>query len=369
MNRNLCAFCGLLAACLLLTSCLNSSDDDVTTYNNTAIKSFALGTLNRYLHTKTSSGKDSVYKSTYPATTYKMNIDQLNHRISNADSLLMGTDVKHVVCTVTTSNNGVVFVKSMTSDTLFYLNSGKDSVDFSKPRVLRVFAADGSGYRDYTVSLSVRQQNAGSFKWVEAEKGSFPDDADDTLRQRAKEAGMNYLGRTAPEAYAIGADGLLKESEDDGKTWSDDLLDTDAKWLPNKNVAFVSWQLDYKTDYALLAGQSDMAEKAMVLWRKLADDDGGGRWVYMPLDDANPYYLPRLDKVELVYYDDIVLAFGSNKKVYQSRDQGITWKVTTLYSLPSEVGANTFRVCSDEDDYLWVTDTASGRTWKGKLTE
>ena len=56
MKRIFQVFCGLLVAALSLISCLNSSDDSTTYYCDMAIKTFTLGTLNRYLHTTTSDG-------------------------------------------------------------------------------------------------------------------------------------------------------------------------------------------------------------------------------------------------------------------------------------------------------------------------
>ena len=194
MKRFLQAFCGLVVALSMLTSCLSSSDEDTTTYNDVVITSFKLGTLNRYLHTTSKSGADSVFKATYSASNFKMNIDQLNDTIYNADSLLVGTDVAHVVCTVTTKNSGIVFLKSMTSDSLTYFSSGSDSVDFTRPRVFRVYANDGSCFRDYKVSVTASQQTAGTFLWTVADKAGFPavDDAaersartcNDRLRQQ-----------------------------------------------------------------------------------------------------------------------------------------------------------------------------------------
>ena len=148
MRRIFQAFCGLFAAALLLTSCLSSNEPEVTVYNDMSIQSFELGTLDRYLHTTSSAGEDSVYKVTYSASSYKMNIDQLEHKISNADSLLRGTDMTRIICTLTTKNHGLVLLQSMTSDSLNYFNSGTDSIDFSQPRIFRVFATDGSGSRD-----------------------------------------------------------------------------------------------------------------------------------------------------------------------------------------------------------------------------
>ena len=201
MKRIFHVFCGLLAVILSLTSCLGSSDSDITTYNDVAIKSFSLGKLNRYIHTTTKSGADSVYKATFTASSYKMNIDQLKHTISNADSLPIGTDKAHIICTVTTANNGIVYLKSLMSDTLKYFSSGNDSVDFTQPRVFRVFSSDGLGYRDYLVSLNVRSQEAGKFGWMTADESCFPEPEDSLEQNAAEEAGLFRANRTSQYMY------------------------------------------------------------------------------------------------------------------------------------------------------------------------
>ena len=334
MRRIFHAFCGLLTAALSLTSCLSSNDDSTTTYNDMAITSFTLGTLNRYLHTTSSAGADSVYKTTYAGSTYKMSIDQIGHRIYNRDSLLRGTDPKHVICTVTTRNSGVVYVKSTTSDTLVYLNSGTDSIDLSVPRTFRVYASDGSGSRDYTVTLNVRRQDAGVFYWTAASQSDFP----------------------TPSAAPID---WTKEQVDD----------TDSGMMPQKELSHVTWHLNVLTSYTLLAGVSEASPKYLVLWRKVADADGKGRWVYMTPADNNPYRLPVMDNVQLVYYNDAVLAFGSNGHIYVSRDQGITWKTTATYTYPAGFNATQFAVAIDGSNRLWLTDLDSGQTWMGLTTD
>ena len=370
MRRIFQAFCGLLAASLLLISCLDSDETKVTVYNDMSIQSFTLGTLKRTLHTTSSTGEDSVYTASYSASAYKMAIDQLEHRISNVDSLLIGTDLTRVICNVTTKNNGLVVLKSMTSDSVSYFSSGNDSVDFSQPRVFRVFATDGTGHRDYTVTLNVRTQEAGIFSWAEASAADFPAADDDQVRQAAEAAGLTYIGRTTPEAYAMNADGIIVETTDEGKTWQEDTFDTDVALLPQGNMAYVSWKLDAITDYALLVGQNPASDKAMVQWRKLADYDGAGQWVYMTLDEENPYYLPKMDHVALAFYNNAILAFGDNQNVYISRDQGITWKPTTKYTFPEGFTAgHQFKVATDGEKAIWLTDTVSGQTWRGKLSE
>ena len=124
------------------------------------------------------------------------------------------------------------------------------------------------------------------------------------------------------------------------------------------------------TDYALLVGQGSGSGNAMTVWRKLADYDKEGKWVYMPLAEDNPYYLPRMDYVVLAYYNDQVLAFGSDKKIYVSRDQGITWKTNANYSYPTGFNATTgYQVAIDDEDFLWLKDPATGKAWRGRLSE
>ena len=371
MKRIFHVFCGLFVAVLMLTSCLSSDDNSTTLYSDMAIKSFSLGNLNRYVHTTTSAGTDSVYKQTYSASSYKMNIDQVNHKISNADSLPTGTDAAHVICSATTVNNGVIYVKSLKSDTLFYFSSGSDSIDFTQPRIFRVYATDGSGSRDYTVSLSVRNQEKGIFQWTSADKAGFPTAEDSVERRAAEQAGLEYLGTSKYECYAIDpATRLLMESEDHGLQWKADQLDTDISLLPTAGFSFASWLLDYKTDYALLVGQNPAPSSAMTLWRKLADYDMEGKWVYMTLAEDNPYYLPRMDYVALAYYKSQVFAFGSDRKIYVSRDQGITWKTSSNYSYPTDFNATTgYQATVDDNNTLWLKDPAAGKAWRGKLSE
>ena len=327
-------FCGLLAAGLLLTSCLKSDDDDVVTYDDTSIMTFTLGTLNRYLHTTSSAGTDSVYKTTYAASGHKMNIDQINYRISNADPLPIGTDVAHVICNVTTKNKGVITVKSMISDTLTYFSTGKDSIDFSVPRVFRIFSTDGYGYRDYTVSLSVRSQEAGKLVWTKLGEG------DETP--------------------------VIADSE-----WTrqdDDVFDTDTELLPTANVSYTAWKLPNGMDYELLVGDNDLVQTSAVVWRRLTDGDLPSKWVYMLLDPANKYYLPKGTRYWLVpFTENSVLAIDGNGTIRQSRDQGITWKTSDLLTSPVEkVAAAT----ADGKGGIWLQDgSEEGTWWHGILTE
>lgn len=155
----------LLLASVALTSCLNSSDDDVTLHDDAAITAFSLGVINRYYHTTSATtGNDTVVKTTITGSNYKMTIDQIGMQIYNLDSLPMGCDAAHVLCSVSAYNSGAIAVQRHT-DSLFVWYSSSDSIDFTQPRVFRVFSSDGSYYRDYKVTLNVSQQTGTDFDW------------------------------------------------------------------------------------------------------------------------------------------------------------------------------------------------------------
>lgn len=165
MKRIIQCLAILFSGTFLLASCLSDDNGvDFVYYDDTAITSFSLGTLNQYLHTLSSEGEDSVYKVEVTGSDYKFYIDQLKREIYNPDSLPVGTDAAHVICNVSSKNSGIVVIKNVDSDTLSYYNS-TDSVDFSQPREFRVYSVGGAYYRAYKVSVNVHKEDPDSFRW------------------------------------------------------------------------------------------------------------------------------------------------------------------------------------------------------------
>lgn len=147
----------LLIAILLgsLAACSKMDDTQVTLYDDAAITSFTLGTVNRYVNGE---------KSTFSGSDYLFHIDQVTRTIYNSDSLPMGTDAAHIVCGLTTYNNSQPYIIS-TDGTYMTYHSSSDSIDFSTPRTFRVIASSGAGYTDYTVKVNVHKENPDSFVW------------------------------------------------------------------------------------------------------------------------------------------------------------------------------------------------------------
>lgn len=361
MKKALLACSVVLSTTILMPSCL-SDDDDTTLYDDVAITSATLGTLNRYLTTTGSDGRDSVYKRSYSASTLKLVIDQLGGRIYCEKPLLLGTDLKHVVCSLATKNNALVAIKSTTSDSLTIVTT-KDSIDFSVPRTLRVISSDTEHWRDYVMTLTVRQQEAGVLTWTE--KTGEVAEADINLVSYPDIS--QVVGYANGETYGYGWDGHLKVSRDGGDTWTDEQLDAPEELLPRQRLTFATWATANNVDYALMAGVLDEGDTTMTLWRKLIDHGREGRWVYMTPAEDNPYLLPAMEQVTLTYCAGYLLAAGSNGTIYRSQDQGITWKTGEQLTMPADFGGAPFQL-SSRDDVLWLKDK-NGRTWQGVISE
>jgi len=165
MKKFFRAFTLLLAGVFVFASCLNSDDDtDYSSYGDTAITSFVVSTMPAYVHTTTSTGADSVYKTTMSCSAYKFYIDQTTCEIYNPDSLPSSADASKTICVISAKNGGSVMLKSLTSDSLTYYSS-TDSIDFSQPREVRVYNLAGTSYRAYTVKVNVHQQKGDTVTW------------------------------------------------------------------------------------------------------------------------------------------------------------------------------------------------------------
>ena len=378
MKRYISTLCMMLAGALLMTSCLKDENDDTTQYyNNTAITQFKLSCVNRYVHTTTSAGADSVYKKTL-SDPVVFTIDQAQRKIYNTDSLPSDVDLNHVLATISSINSGTVVVNypdKNGEDSLLYYSS-TDSIDFTKLKDLRVYAQSGNSYRTYAISINVHQAETNKMLWEQMTAADLPTDAKKALwEQKAATAGMKQLiGYGTTEGYAFGTDGTLMVSKDNGDTWEADIIDDDAAWLPTDNIAFASWAFaaNDSTDYQMLVGTNDKSDKACMVWRKIAEyahNSLPSRWVLIPIEEYSGYYLPKMDNLNLVRFNNVVLAIGNDKKIYVSRDQGITWKTTTKYTLPDALGTNNLTAITDDNGYLWLVGKDTGEVWRGIIIE
>lgn len=237
------AFCALLSISVLFVSCLGD-DEDTVTYSDTTITAVTLGTLNRYTSSKSSkTGNDTIIKSTLTGSTYPITIDQLGCKIFNQKPFPVGTDLEHVVISaLATKNSGVPFIKSLISDSLFYYSS-TDSLDFSQPRMLRVYSSDGTAFRDYTMTLTASDTAGITFEWQKvAEREELKGWNDKHLVAFADTVVLVDNGTIGVNSSLMGRPALMC-LDAEGKLWSTrdlDNIDDPTTWQEKTHVGSVS---------------------------------------------------------------------------------------------------------------------------------
>lgn len=378
MKRYIHALCITLSSVFLFASCLSSDSTEVVVYDDMAITGFSVAKINRYVHTTSKSGADSIYKkdlTNFPT----FSIDQINYKIYNTDSIPSDCDVKHVLAAISTSTySGSVYIKSLISDTL-WVYSTTDSIDFSQPREIRVYNNTFEKYRAYEVKINRHQVETDKILWEKMSAEDYPRNEAKARWEEivaATEGLGKFIGATDHEGYAFSADGQqIMISRDEGTTWEPDIVDGDMAWLPKDDIAFVSYPFapNDDTDYQLMAGTTVEGEIACSVWRKIAEHAEGSqtsKWVQLPIEEYNRYYLPAMTGFSLVYFHGYVLAVNSNS-IYCSRDGGITWRILDKFSLP--VNGETYfynvEAMTDEEGTLWFKDLDTNNVWRGVFVE
>lgn len=297
MNHKIFTLLALLIAAIATSSCLGNDDDnDTVTYDDTAVTAFSLGTLKQLRDTVGKSGKDSTYYATIQGSKYAFLIDQSAGTIYNSDSLPYGTKVKAVLAGISTKNSGVVTLKSLTDDT-YTVYYSTDSIDFSQPRTMRVYASSGQSYRTYTVKVNVHRQQGNKFTWTQLADNS------------------NFAGLTGTRAISLGDNVYLfgnngtqtkgyVTASNNGKSWT-------ALGQTFANDAYKNFIANSSTLFTLSNGS-------------VMRTSNGSSW---------SAETPNVSLKQLIAATDKQLyALAANGKPVVSKDNGKTWSNETLSS-------------------------------------
>lgn len=214
MKRKFFAFIALITATLSLSSCLSSDETTVEYTHDTAITAFSLGSLDRY--TKTKAGKDTLLKANVTGSDYKFDIDQAQRLIYNVDSLPCGVRDTAILATISSKNSSPILLMDINkTDSVAGYYSSSDSINFSKPRLIRVYSSDYSAYAEYKVIVNVHKELPYEFKWHELAQNNSQLAAFSDLKAVACGDDIYVFGKTAD-----GSTKALKSAINDGSAWS-----------------------------------------------------------------------------------------------------------------------------------------------------
>lgn len=448
MKRKFLAFVVLLAATLSLSSCLSSDDDlNVEYTHDTAITAFSLGSLDQWGKTKDGT-KDSLYKAVVAGANYKFYIDQATRQIYNVDSLPCGVRDSAMLATITSKNSSLVVLQDIDKTDSLITYSSTDSINFSKPRLIRVYNNDFTAYATYTVKVNIHQEKGDVFNWQEKAQQNTAlsqlsrlkmvslgnniyvfgknaeglkiyktantdgmgwqevtvniafgaDDCQNVVamgnnlyilsdgkvyasadgsnwQEKGSDASLKLMvGASSKNLYAYTAAGI-SVSKDQGASWTALALDKSVDYLPTNNLSMCSTSIrsTKNVEYLMLMGTRDKSygDSIATIWNHVVDNDADAadnEWNYFELDSHQPYKMPMMDQVLTCAADTGFVAVGSNGKWYKSKDNGVSWKVDSLVTLPA---AFTFNVnssigfCRDANNYYWLI--RGGNVWKGRF--
>lgn len=444
MKRKFFAFIALITATLSLSSCLSSDETTVEYTHDTAITAFSLGSLDRY--TKTTTGKDTLLKANVTGSDYKFYIDQAQRLrlIYNVDSLPCGVRDTAILATISSKNSSPILLMDINKkDSVAGYYSSSDSINFSKPRRIRVYSSDYSAYAEYEVTVNVHKELPYEFKWhklaqsnsqlaefsdlkavacgddiyvfgktaegIKVLKSAINDgnawssiEMDVSLSSDAYQSAValdgklyiadggkvyasadaakwtvvsenadirQLIGASSKYLYAYTAAGI-SVSKNQGASWEQEKLDTDADSLPTQNISMnVAGVLSAKNvENVMLMGTRDKALNATT-WLRTVDYDANeaGRWNYLEIEKNQSGKMPWLDQVITCAADTGFVALGSNGKWYKSQDAGLTWTQDKKVALPGEFGttAARFAFCRDKQHYYWII--RNGYVWRGRF--
>lgn len=351
-----------LAAGTLFSACLGSDDSTEEVTNECVVKAVSLGTLKRTMRTRTADGKrDSTYVITVKPALYPLTIDQQKNLIYNVDSLPYNTNVSKVVISSLLAQ-GTYAIKTLTTavDTLLSL---KDSLDFSKPRTIVIYGADGVSRRNYTMELRVHQEEGDSIHWQQMTDAQWA-----AQGFAAPVAGtFSAAGRTfCPSATGI-------DSSSDGSTWTSDAIDAaDLDKLPTTEICGAAQPL--RTDTALSSiVMYGVQQGESRVWMRTLDRRGtyNFSWNYLPVTSENLYPAPALSQARLFAFDDGFLLIGLDAAgkltLRYSIDRGRSWKSHPSFRLPViSTAVHQLEAALDQRQNLWLRLNRS-EVWRGHL--
>lgn len=298
MKRKFFAFIALITATLSLSSCLSSDETTVEYTHDTAITAFSLGSLDRY--TKTKAGKDTLLKANVTGSDYKFYIDQAQRLIYNVDSLPCGVRDTAILATISSKNSSPILLMDINKpDSVAAYYSSSDSINFSKPRFIRVYSSDYSAYAQYKVTVNVHKELPYEFKWHELAQNNSQLAAFSDLKAVACGDDIYVFGKTAEGTQ------VLKSAINDGSAWSSIMM----------NVSL----------------SSDAYQSAVALEGKLYISDGGkvyasadaATWALVSSENADVKQLIGASSKNLY-------AYNTAAGISVSKDKGVSWEQEKL---------------------------------------
>jgi len=309
-------------------------------------------------------------------SSYKKYTATINVSVNNADSLLWNrvnnSDFK------TSGDNHSVFL----GDRLFVFSSNdgetivtstsmlSDGYSWSEPAATSGASGiiDYSSVKAYKGKLYALDSNGHVYSSTYEERGK-------TWTQVSGKTFESFLAVDSLRMYFY--DGNEITGTSDFETWTG-YGNTRLSYLPQTNISSVCYTLKTNSEIqvVVMSGLNDLIDDNAVVWYKVSssDDEVDEEWSYIKITNDNSHPLPKMPNLQMWRYNGALYATGGGttdypyEYIYQSDDNGITWRAkTSLFMLPENVVGSTSPLSiAVNDNVIWMAQSGDG-LWKGWL--
>lgn len=179
------------------------------------------------------------------------------------------------------------------------------------------------------------------------------------------------VGASGNNIYALTATGIVS-SADNGATWLPNDLDDDLANLPTENINFlcVPSRINTQTNNLILIGTRN---GQTLIWRKVEENAANSQnqpWAFYSPDGYNKHTLPALSNLQVIAYDDALLALGTGRKAfYVSKDEGLTWLESDAYTIPDNFAATAtpFAMACNSKNMIYISLSGDTNVWTGRI--
>lgn len=192
------------------------------------------------------------------------------------------------------------------------------------------------------------------------------------------------VGASNAKLYALTENHEIVVSADRGATWMTETLSPSNALLPEAdlNFAIQPSKTNAGANQLFMAGTTD---QRVSQWGKIEENDKKAEnqpWTSYTPSAGNRFALPNLTNLQVVKYDDALVAMGGAGKgessgvkafseIYGSVDGGLTWRkhATLVFPEGFQSSETSFAMTTDIDHYLWIVCGKTGQVWRGRLNK
>lgn len=312
---------------------------------------------------------DGSWNKTYKAqiNVHKETVDSMYWTQKGTNSNIAALAGMKAFC-----HNGKMYVYGMAGNT---------------PKLYSTSVKDGNNWVSVSApiagSLSMTTDDTNIYALTDDGKVCISADGE-TWTVNSQTSGISQLvAASRSEIYAIDNDGMLVSSKDNGATWAKESLDSEASFLPTRDIngIRVASSVNPELDKVIIIGNRNIdADTTAVVWSKTVDNNYSSKsteWMYQKFDADNLHVAPALANVSVAHYNNELYMIGGNginscketafSKVYCSQNAGLNWWTSKTVAMPEGFASSSTSFCmaSDGDRNIWLFCGDTGQVWVG----